>query len=948
MKKLLRFFSSRRGWSYFLFWSWNIIFLAFMAFGFAPTILPEMQLAVSSGEIPAAFLVYAVILTAIPVVAVILGLTVFRKKPFHLFSFGYVVEGPLMLLLAVRFFVVRQATPAVILLLTVAAVGVLAYLWVLLDRKIEQRSVGLSGVRLFGLTLLLLTGVYVSIWIAFYAVPLGVSAVENIDDFFTEVWWSITNIEWSSIQWRMVPFTILGITLAIYSGTLFVLMPIAVTFLCLRAWGRSIRQMFTRFDGRLAAAIPLITILLVGTGVVLTNRQSQHLAFELLESTPSSAADIETLLRQEERIRGGLLNAYLAPQRYISSMGEVQHVSAMYEDLLDLSPEEAVRVQNAYETVVQPILYQPVEPIPADEITWTNTTFTNEPLRAAELYERYFDEPINKGERETVVQAVRSTWSVDQAVTGWQAVDDREIWLAEQAVTISENGDWAEIELYEVYENQTDQRQEVIYYLSLPESAVVTGVWLGNSAERSERFEHRVAPRGAAQQVYQEQVQRQIDPALVEQIGPSQYRLRVFPIEPRQWDWDDDRGRSTLKDGPPLHLWLTYRVMIDEGGRWPLPYLSEKLNVFWTADSVRTINGQPMLADSETWLPESAAPAQATAPQSHQVTFADGTTVSARPVMPTDTPSPRGDLNLAVVLDRSRSMVDLESDVITALAQIELWGTADVYLTSSEFRGEPPSRTTLDQLIVNEIVYFGGQNPGELLTQFADLYQNERYDAVLVLTDGAGYELGEAQSSIPRLDIPIWMVHLNSEYPIGYTDDHLAAIQASGGGTVGNVQSAMTRLLAGETIDIVDGYVWAVNEPAPAGALVHDATAPFAALAARRVILAEMAANRQTLDQLDTLDALHALAVDQSIVTPYSSMIVLVTRAQEQRLNQLENADDRFEREFEAIGETTAPVTVTGVPEPHEWLLIALAVVMLMWFVRRQQTTDFRQQKVNL
>ena len=39
-------------WAYGLFWSWNIIFLAFMAFGFAPRVLPEMLVAARDGVIP--------------------------------------------------------------------------------------------------------------------------------------------------------------------------------------------------------------------------------------------------------------------------------------------------------------------------------------------------------------------------------------------------------------------------------------------------------------------------------------------------------------------------------------------------------------------------------------------------------------------------------------------------------------------------------------------------------------------------------------------------------------------------------------------------------------------------------------------------------------------------------------------------------------------------------
>ena len=80
MQPYVRKIASPRGWAYGLFWSWNLIFLAFMFLGFAPRVLPEMLTAVRSGTIPAAFLAYAVILTAIPGAAVILGLTVLRSR----------------------------------------------------------------------------------------------------------------------------------------------------------------------------------------------------------------------------------------------------------------------------------------------------------------------------------------------------------------------------------------------------------------------------------------------------------------------------------------------------------------------------------------------------------------------------------------------------------------------------------------------------------------------------------------------------------------------------------------------------------------------------------------------------------------------------------------------------------------------------------------------------
>jgi hypothetical protein len=110
------------------FWTWNLIFLAFMSFGFAPIMLPEVITAVRTGTITAAFLVYALVLTSVPMAAVILGLTVLRRSPSRLFAMGFVVEGPLMLMLAVRFFLIRQATPGTTLMMAIALLGMAAFL----------------------------------------------------------------------------------------------------------------------------------------------------------------------------------------------------------------------------------------------------------------------------------------------------------------------------------------------------------------------------------------------------------------------------------------------------------------------------------------------------------------------------------------------------------------------------------------------------------------------------------------------------------------------------------------------------------------------------------------------------------------------------------------------------------------------------------------------------
>jgi putative PEP-CTERM system integral membrane protein len=144
--------------------------------------------------------------------------------------------------------------------------------------------------------------------------------------------------------------------------------------------------------------------------------------------------------------------------------------------------------------------------------------------------------------------------------------------------------------------------------------------------------------------------------------------------------------------------------------------------------------------------------------------------------------------------------------------------------------------------------------------------------------------------------------------------------------------------LGASQVDIVDGYAW-VSLPAGSDGLVSFASTSsddFAPFAARRVILAEMQRSSGRLEDMAVLDNLHAIAVEHHVVTPYSSMIVLVNEQQRRNLEKLEGQADRFDREFEGSGDTVPQAfSVTGVPEPEEWLLLGLAVGLLAWYYRK-------------
>src|SRR6478736_4246119 len=96
---------------------------------------------------------------------------------------------------------------------------------------------------------------------------------------------------------------------------------------------------------------------------------------------------------------------------------------------------------------------------------------------------------------------------------------------------------------------------------------------------------------------------------------------------------------------------------------------------------------------------------------------------------------------------------------------------------------------------------------------------------------------------------------------------------------------------------------------------------------------------------LTHMDMLHNIAMKYEIVSPFSSMIVLVNEEQQKRLDELEQQEDRFKRETETGTEMISSPgdsfnfgnNVTGTPEPEEWMLMGLAgmLVIYVWYRKK-------------
>jgi len=940
-----------------IFWLWNLAFLLIVYAGILPFVGVPLVAGTFSGEIPSEFFITFVALIAVPTVCTLIGALRFRKQPLQLLRLFYGVEAPLFLLCLIRLFLLRELTPASNQIVGTFVVCIAAFLLALFYGYIGQRDRSSDSTRgdcPFGAarsdrisakqhrpmawlqlachTLMLLVGLYTGTLLLFYALPTGWVVLL---EFFKFGWLAELGrmLSWENLVWNW--WLPVGFLLFCFSSTLFVAMPSAFTALYLYSGSRVLKAFATQY-GRNRAIAGSVTVVAAWLAIFLVlQQQPQIKALALLNNPAQTDSSRQAVLAKSNVIRSGLLNAYLSSYRYLSTREENNHIRQMYINVFDWPESEAQVLQNLYNQLMSPFLYNGSR---------------SDGEKAAKLYAEFFDVPIQRAEQEAIQHALQSTANRDEAKAGVLNINQKKVWLRSQQIAVKPQGDWADVELHEVYDNQTTNLQEVFYSFSLPESAVITGLWLGDTDNLQKRFPFQVSPRGAAQKVYNEQVRERVDPALLEQVGPRHYRLRAFPIPPKS---SVVRGNVPQQGPTEMHLWLTYKVMQQDAG-WAMPQLGEKRNIFWTKDTKRIYNGQTVKS-SEDWLPSFISADGKPQPKLHQVNLPGGYRISAKPLANQDYSFPQGK-RFAVVLDSSRSMASHAKELSQTFGWLSEKGfadndfannDADLYLTASP--GTQPKRIDdIRRFDVAKMTFYGTLQPKQILQQFAQLRGDTSYDAVLLVTDEGSYELSDDKTNVPAIAAPLWMVHVGGKLPAAYDDATLRAIQDSRGGVSTEIPEVMQRLatqaaLGQSVVSVVDGYAWSMEKQPQEASVQAGATSKngFEPVAARQLVLG--LSKEKAKEQLIQLDTMHAVAKSSEIVTPYSSMIVLVNDQQREALKRAEQQSDRFDRKVENGNEQLTkpfnPLNVSGVPEPEEWMLLGMVAIALIFISRRQQRT---------
>ncbi|MCB1214197.1 MAG: TIGR02921 family PEP-CTERM protein, partial [Deltaproteobacteria bacterium] len=655
-------------------------------------------------------------------------------------------------------------------------------------------------------------------------------------------------------------------------------------------------------------ALSLSALVLVFNTFLFFSLSSQNHA-QVLESLKnfdeSSPEAKQAFIEDAPKIRKQLLNIYLAPYRYLGEFDRVNVMKVIYEESFDLDLKQDFWVQRIFNQVARPLLY-----------VGSGEGMIQDQHLARNLYEEFFDGEIQELEREAIRHAVQATYSREQREAGLINIGEEKVFLEKQSLDLKEHGYWAELTLNEVYFNPGHQQEEVFYHFKLPEGAVLTGLWLSETPKKTHAFQ--VATRGAAQRVYKSVVRQRQDPALLEQVGPRLYRLRVFPIFPNAWETKQNRK---------MYLWMNVQLLKSAEGDWNLPILTEKRNVYWNDKTEFLLNGE-VVKKSASWMPEHLASSVHEEAKSFKISLANHTLIaSPAPDLETSLKS-----NVAVVIDSSFSMFSHQEKLEEALAAWRILNIKPKHLDFFVAGSKQDKVLKLASPHLDPSDFFGNLSLKDFLQEISSI--QDQYDHIVFLTDKSLF-----RENLKNFEVafkkPLWFYMVDGAYPRSLRDDFLDQLYTQGGSLVTSHEEVLREIAKYEALRktlkllaLEGAYAWSLGEQT-------DLASEFESKALAAQVWIKHQIKEGAYKTKEELESIHALAKEAKIVTPYSSMIVLVNETQKKMLEEAENSKDRFKREVETgreiLTNPQSPFEVTAVPEPEEWALILVAFILILF-----------------
>ena len=516
------------------------------------------------------------------------------RKPTRIGQIMFGLELPMMAFILARLIFLRTLTLVNILFLLAAGVSITAYLFYVFKPKNKRRF--LQWGQLLAIQSAVTVGLYAST-LMFFFVPIVLVASYG---FLVEYFKYFSLDSWASFS---------GFLVLLAGGGLFISL-VACPFVGLLLYWRASDRLGQQLNShhqkiiRSAFSLGFLLILVLATyQSSLADFYNQIEDYRVKTTFESRAQIASSMLKHEKTIKKQLTNNYLAHYRYLTD----QHMNVLqsaYEEKLDFSHQTAVNLQNLFIALARPFVHQ--------------GDFVEDVPRANQDYEDIFDEPIQLGESRRVAQTLRTSFMFDTDSLKSSVLDreSRDVHLAKRTVVAQpdQSEQFAIITIEEEYLNLTDTEQEVFYLFSLPPDSVVIDLKLGpdlnlkkypleiinNYATPSSaksiggpsyvavpessvdlQINHgEVAAKGAAQQTYEDQYRRRIDPAILEQVGPNQYKLRIYPIPVATKFSSTGRLSRFAESAKPQKMQFSYVAPIRADGTVTLPRFSEQRNIF--------------------------------------------------------------------------------------------------------------------------------------------------------------------------------------------------------------------------------------------------------------------------------------------------------------------------------------------------------------------------------
>ncbi|MGI0119034.1 TIGR02921 family PEP-CTERM protein [Zooshikella sp. RANM57] len=922
--------------NYGLFWSWNIIFTFVAVF----VVIPYITLPLTSDAIDGIGLwsqaVYSLILVIVPFFSMGWAGLKLKKQPKMLMKLFYGIEMPVMFLIVMRILLLRDMNPGLAHLLINFTIALLVYFlmtFLLFKNGRKSHNLFFSISTLVLASVMLMFGLYLMMLMA----PLLLPAVYML---FKMLFAGIVVL----FKVLLNPIVILLMILFAYTFGVFISLPVVAAKLYYSCFLKYWRLLSTEgvLNKRYAVTVVVLTVCLNSLLFIYLNQQPQQAIFQqlavLANGSSLSLKQKQVLLENQDIIRNGLVNAYLGAYRYVSTSANSNIVIGAYDEaFLTGDTDLADYSQRWFNLLALPFLYD-------------GNNFREDKQKAEDFYQLFFDSPIEKREQDAILTAIQNTWEREQMAAGLINRLNRHVRLISQAIHIKPSGDIAEINIRQRFENQTSNNHEIVMHFALPDDAVLTGLWLSDDENNPRKYPAVVAPRGAAQQVYNDEVKRRIDPSILEQVGPRQYRLRAFPVMARRCRLEAIfLLASEHCQSPPLFIEISYTTPVNEQGKWPLPQLLERRNVYWDDHLQVTVNEQS-IDSGHHWLPETVVLNNVETEKQVHVTVIDDTYLLAEPIVNEFNVEIEqlNHLNMGILIDSSKSMQHQQDAITKASTWLQAKGIQHTfYQCHDRCKAFKANKASLN--------FFGNIQPLQQLAQWQKEVNLNQYNALLMLTDEGSYELEASVNTEQFIDIPLWLVHLNGKLPYAYHDDMLALLRQKQGGVSATLKEAIYKLLLTQNtsseryptdnkrlILVTDHYKWYILPQK--GSFQVSEKDPFTRIASRQWL--NYLSQIDDISKPEILDKLHSIAVEHHIVTDYSSMLALVNERQKRLLKEAEGKEDRFDREVETGQEDiTSPMdmfSVQTVPEPEEWLLIGLVIGMLcVVYYRRKRCNEY-------